>query len=79
MAERRAPLTIEDRLDSIADLLQEKSHLAELVVQLKETNRLLAIIAGAPYKRAEAAAPKAAMLRSVALDGTVREAEDRTP
>jgi hypothetical protein len=71
-------MAIEETLGSIVDLLQEKSHLAELVAQLKETNRLLAIIAGAPYSRPAVthAAPKSSMLRSVALDGTVREAAE---
>lgn len=67
-------MAIEEKLDQIAELLQEKSQLVVMCEQLREMNRLLAIIAGAPYKRGEP--PKPAMLRSVALDGTVREAID---
>ena len=48
---------------------------AEIVEQLRETNRLLAIIAGVPYQHASARMVKPVMLKSVALDGTVREAE----
>lgn len=45
--------------------------IAQIVEQLRETNRLLALIAVAPHPRTE---PKPNIIRSVALDGTVREA-----
>ena len=51
----------------------------EIAQQLKETNRLLAIIAGVSYKRGEKANPKPTILRSVALDGvslTVNEVDE---
>jgi hypothetical protein len=51
--------------------------IVEIAHQLKETNRLLAIIAqGAnPIAGHRVTPPKPPMLKSVALDGTVREAE----
>jgi hypothetical protein len=58
--------------------------LVEIAQQLKETNRLLAIIAGVPYQRPATSTnagllnatfePATKTIRSVALDGTVNEA-----
>lgn len=47
---------------------------AAIVEQLKETNRLLAIIASASQPLAGHRVAKQ-MIKSIALDGTVREAE----
>jgi hypothetical protein len=50
--------------------------LADIAHQLKEMNRLLAIIAQASRPLAgHRVAPRQTMIKSVALDGTIREAE----
>jgi hypothetical protein len=49
--------------------------MAELVEQLKGINRSLAILVGEPRASRHAESPKPNIIRSVALDGTVREAE----
>jgi len=51
---------------------------AAIVEQLRETNRLLAIIAGVPYVREKSASTrpsKVEVISSNGLDGTVRRAE----
>lgn len=53
-----------------------EQHLAAIAEQLKETNRLLAIIASASQPLAgHRVAPRPTMVKSIALDGTVREAD----
>jgi hypothetical protein len=49
--------------------------MAELVEQLKGINRSLAILVGEPRASRPAERPKPNIIRSVALDGTVHEAE----
>jgi len=76
MNDCKIEITVTDEFKNMVDDKIKESSLVEIAKQLGETNRLLAIIARASDPLAgRRVAPKPTMLKSVALDGTVREAE----